>query len=88
MYKYKEAIERQVDSMYKNKPGLKRSRKISKLCSLLSMIAAIFMLVLLARLYVGDFADRFEGSYLVLTFILLAIIGITELYIRNYILKK
>lgn len=88
MYKYKEAVERQVDSMYKNKPGLNRSRKISKLSSLLSLIAAIFMLVLLARLYVGDFADRFEGSYIILTFIVLAIIVISEFYVRNYILKK
>lgn len=88
MYKYKEAVERQVDSMYKNKPGLKRSRKISKLSSLLSMIALIFILVLLTRVYVGGFTDRFEGSYIVLTFIILAIIGISEFYVRNYILKK
>lgn len=88
MYKYKEAVERQVDSMYKKKPGLKKSRRASKLAAIMSFGAGIFILVFLARLYVGVFSEGFEGSYFILALILVVMVGISEFFIRHYILKK
>lgn len=86
LYKYKEAVEEQLEYMYYHYPVLRKKQKFARLAGLLSLgpAAAIF---LLAGSYLEGYSPQLFPNPLFISLITVFLVGLSAIFITSALIK-
>ena len=86
MYKYKEAVEEQLEHIYNYYPVFRKQQKYARLAGLLSLGPAAAIFFLTCGYLVGD-SPQFGANSVFITLLAVLLVGLSTIFITRAMIK-